>query len=95
MDAKADSDCMTKHTAAAANELAELISCAKDHDIEMLFSHMSRLPIGTKSAVYRHLAKRGLIVKHPENDRYPLATVWKLTDKALDVRPGEELSAIL
>ena len=85
---------MSKHTNAAASELSSLIDCTKNHAIEMLFVHMSRLPLGVKSSVYRLLSKRGLIVKHPENDRYSV-TVWKLTEKGLDVRPGEELSAVL
>jgi len=86
---------MSKHTSNAANELAQLIDCHKNHGITELFSHMSRLDRGAKAAVYRLLSKKGLIEKHPENDRYPLATVWQLTAKGLDVRAGEELSAVL
>ena len=79
----------------AAGELSQLLDCHRNHGIVDLFSHMSRLPIGTKAAVYRLLSKKGLIVKSPDNDRYPLATVWNLTARALDVRDGEEMSVVL
>ena len=87
---------MTKTQQLAARELANLLECARLELFDgKLFSHLSRLPRGNKPGVYRLLAKKGLIERHPENDRYPLATVWRLTEAGLAVRNGEELSAVL
>jgi len=84
---------MTKTQELAARELAELRNVTAFDG--MLFSHLSRLPRGNKPGVYRLLAKKGLIERHPENDRYPRATVWRLTDAGRAVQAGEELSAVV
>lgn len=79
----------------AAIELAELRNCVEaNHFDDKLFSMFSSCPRGNKPGVYRLLAKKGLIVRHPDNDRYDV-TVWKMTDLGMKVRPGEEISAVL
>lgn len=82
----------------ATTELASIIQTKNTCgliDGDKIFSHMCMAPLSFKGPLWRLLSKRGLIERHPENDRYHGTTVWRLTEKGNDVRPGEEFSAVV
>lgn len=84
---------MTATESYAIEELAVLRQMHSE-GVTMFSAALSQVPRSHRGLVYRLLKRKGLIVEHEDSRRYTVR-MWRLSERAIDLRPGEEASAIL